>query len=614
MNILVVGNIITDVYLNLDDRATNFETDKHGIPWLNLSFDASENYYFNRTASLGGAAVTLEVLEKLGLTAKISGSNLEISTDGPTDHPSTETYRYILLANGNVAYLAPTHRQLTTFTTPDDFYDYIYIDRSANITPEVANQIASYLNISHNTKLVLYLTSTNDSTLAPLIDQANLVFFESPRLNYPIDESNHSTIDPSKLIHLSDISLSYQNVSEPISIERINTFTHLSTYSILSATILGCFILGRPIEESFKIARLNAENAKVNASLPLDRLQELFDSSTTSSDELALTAANLVLPKKGILAADESGGSIHKKFEQLNIEDTFTNRRDYRNVLITAPNLERYVNGVILFDETARQFTDDGQTFVDYLTSHRIIPGIKVDQGLVPFEGSEETYTKGLDDLTPRLEEYYKMGLRFAKWRAAFNIRLDESNQILTPSEHAITENCRILAEYAKKCQSAGIVPIVEPEVVYDGYYSIDQNAEVTSKILDTLFAKLSEYDVSLPACILKTNMVLPGKQLDPDASPDIIGMRTAEVLKQHVPADLAGIAFLSGGQTPEQATANLAAVIKNGPFPWPVTFSFARALQDPALFTWQGDNANTKAAQAAFTERLIANTDALSA
>ena len=613
MNILVVGNIIKDIYLNFDSKTTNLENDKNNIPWLNLSFNASEHFFFNRNASLGGAAVTLEVLEKLGLTAKISGSNLSISADGPNDYQSAETYRYILVSDGNVCYFAPTNRQVTTLETPNDYYDYIYIDRSANLTTNSIKRIVSYLDFSHNTKLVLYLDSNNKSILSPLISQSSLIFFESTPSDNPQDESDLK-LDPSKTIYLSEKQLSYQNINESISVERINTLTHLSTYSILSATILGCFILGKTIEDSFKLARINAENAKLNASLPLDRLEEALNSNTTSNNELMLTAAALVLPPKGILAADESGGSIHKKFNQLNIEDNYDNRRNYRNILLTTPDLEKYVNGVILFDETARQYTDDGELFINYLTAHRIIPGIKVDQGLTPLQDSpEETYTKGLDNLSSRLKEYYKMGLRFAKWRAAFNIHLDENNNPIIPTEYAISENCRALAEYAKECQLAGIVPIVEPEVVYDGYYSLDQNANTTSKILDNLFANLSEQNVNLSACILKTNMILPGKQFDSTISTAEIGAKTASVLREHVPSDLAGVAFLSGGQTPEQATDNLEAIIKNGPFPWPVTFSFARALQDPALYAWQGDNNNTKLAQDDFTKRLIANVKALS-
>jgi fructose-bisphosphate aldolase class I len=189
---------------------------------------------------------------------------------------------------------------------------------------------------------------------------------------------------------------------------------------------------------------------------------------------------------------------------------------------------------------------------------------------------------------------------------------LNSEGDVVTPSIDNIKENARILAEYAKKCQSAGIVPIVEPEVVYDGYYGIGKSALVTGQILDALFDSLNSFGVNLRACILKVNMVLAGKQFETQSTPEEVGRETAFVLKNHVPSELAGIVFLSGGQTVEQATDNLAEVIKNGPFPWPVTFSFARALQDPTLFTWQGDNANADAAREAFKARLIANTEVL--
>ena len=400
-------------------------------------------------------------------------------------------------------------------------------------------------------------------------------------------------------------------IHEDVSVDRIDILTHLSVYSITAATILGGFILGNSVEDSLALARINIENSRLNAVLPLFEMQEIAK-NTSSQDNLELLAANLVLKGKGILAADESGGSIKKKFTQLNIPDTYENRRDYRNIFFTTKDLEKYINGIILFDETTKQFADNGQNYVDFLTSKRIMPGIKVDQGLVKFDNSLETYTKGLDGLDERLKEYYIRGLRFAKWRAAFEIRLSRSGDMLTPTTMAIDENCRILAEYALKCQSAGLVPIVEPEIVYDGYYSMQQNAEITGHILDALFAKLAEFGVNLRACILKVNMILAGKNYENPSTPEEVGKETARVLKEHVPDKLAGVVFLSGGQTVDQATENLSAIEKNGPFPWPVTFSFARALQDPALFAWAGNNNNIDRARQAFLERLIANTNAL--
>ncbi|MBQ3297076.1 fructose-bisphosphate aldolase class I [Candidatus Saccharibacteria bacterium] len=606
MNILVVGNITKDVYLNLDSRTEHFETDKHGTKWLDLAFNASEHRFFNRNSSLGGAAVTLETLQKLGLNASVSDSalNFNSTTDSDTAQPS-DTYRYILIADDDVTYLAPSKFTHTTFTPPSTPVDYLYLDRSAELTASTAKQITSYLNNSPDAKLITYVRNFNNHHLNQLLPQSELIFAETN------DAPELQHLDPAKIIHLSENQLEYANITEPISIHRIDMFTHLSLYSIAAATILGSFILGYSVEDSLKLARLNLENSKLNSVLTLSTLQELA-SVTTHQDDIELIAKNLVLSPKGILAADESGGSIHKKFDQLNIEDTYDNRRDYRNLFFTTPDLAKYVNGVILFDETARQLADNGQNFVDFLTARRIIPGIKVDQGLEKFANSEETYTKGLDDLEQRLKEYYQMGLRFAKWRAAFEIRLDKNGNLLTPTDHAISENCRILAEYAKNCQKAGLVPIVEPELVYDGNYNIDQSASVTAQILDTLFTALESQKVNLRACILKVNMVLAGKQQDHQSTPDEIGAKTSEVLKGHVPTELAGVVFLSGGQTPEQATDNLAAIIKHGPYPWPVTFSFARALQDPALFAWAGDNANAEKARQAFADRLIANTKIL--
>ena len=604
MNILIVGNILKDVYLNLDARTEKFETDKNNTKWLDLAFNASEHHFFHRESTLGGAAISLEVLQKLGLEATVSDSNLDFNSDDSTPSDAS-THRYILIADGQVSYFSPSKFTKTTFKSPDKTPDYIYIDRSANLNTDSASKILDYLDNNPNAKLVVYVQSFDAPSISLLLPKAALIFSETT--NIP-DSVNQDT-----LIKLSENQLSFTNITENISVDRVDMLTHLSLYSIASATILGSFILGKSVEESLKLARLNVENSKLDTSLSLSELQSIAENHHHYQDDIELVAKNLVLPPKGILAADESGGSIHKKFEKLNIEDTYDNRRDYRNIFFTTPDLEKYVNGVILFDETARQLADNGQNFVDFLTSKRIIPGIKVDHGLENFtnEHSEETYTKGLEGLSDRLKDYYQMGLRFAKWRAAFTVTLDENDTPVTPSDFAINENCRILAEYAKACQDANIVPIVEPELVYDGNYNIDLSAEITSRILDCLFSKLAEQKANLRACILKVNMVLAGKQ-EHQSTPEEVGIKTAEVLKAHVPSELAGVVFLSGGQTPEQATANLAEIIKHGPFDWPVSFSFARALQDPALFAWQGNNANVDSARTAFLERLKENQKAL--
>ena len=612
MNILIVGNVTKDIYLNLDKLSNAFETDKNGTKWLDFSFDASEHHFFNRNCSLGGAAISLEVFQKMGLESKISDqSAFSFDNDSSLANVSANTYRYILIAENGVSYLAPSNFKFTTFDPPSESYDYLYIDRSANLNQEAVNQIQAYLDISPNTKLVIYLKDNNNLHLNQLKNRASLIFVEKPT---SISEKPYAPesapIDPAKIIYLSEKNLSYLDLNEPIFVHRINMLTHLSTYSIAAATILSSFILGFPVEESLKLARANLENCKLNSTLTLTKLQEL-SSSFKPDNELELIAANLVLPGKGILAADESGGSIAKKFAKLNIPDTYENRRAYRDIFLSLPTLSQYVNGVILFDETTQQSSSNGTNFINLLISKRIIPGIKVDQGLECFPNSSETYTKGLDDLSSRLQKYYAKGLRFAKWRAAFEINLDQDT-VITPSATAIDENCRILTEYAQKCQQAGLVPIVEPEVVFAGNYSIETCADVTGQILDTLFKFLSDAGVNLKATILKTNMILAGQDYLTPSSPEEVGARTASVIKNHVPENLAGVVFLSGGQTPEQATANLAAIVKNGPFPWPVTFSFARALQDPALYAWQGNTQNIKTAQTAFLDRLIKNQAAI--
>ena len=613
MHILVVGNVLKDVYLNLDSRKENFEQDQSGVEWVDFGFNASEHHYFSRMSSFGGAAITLEVLQKMGLDADISDTDFHFDESGPVNNSPTGTYRYILTSDTGVAYMVPTDEQKTVFSTPSEKVDYLFVDRSACLTPTVIDRIMAYLDYSKKTKLVLYLKDLMVENLSGLVKHADLVFLEEGKgtlENYP----------EAKIIKISDKRLGYMGYTENIAVNRIDKMTHLSAYSIIAATILGGFILGKTVEYSLRIARINTENATLDSTLSIDELENI--ATSTSESSLELIAAALMMPGKGILAADESGGSIHKKFEKLGIADTKENRHEYRDLLLSTPEIEKFLNGVILFDETARDVMHDGQPVPDFLISRGIVPGIKVDKGLkqltdFPEALPEETYTDGIEDLPARLREYYQMGLRFAKWRAAFEIRFDSEGRVITPTTAAIRENCRILAEYAAACQSAGLVPIVEPEVLYDGDHSIEQCSRTTGRILDELFKALKRHGVNLKACILKTNMIMAGKDYSGNTvksgtTPDEIGRATARFLHEYVPVDLAGVVFLSGGQTPEQATDNLAAIMAHGPFAWPVTFSFARALQDPALEAWNGDSANIEPAKVAFSERLMENIKAI--
>ena len=607
--ILIVGNITKDVYLRLDNRQNNFETDQNDVKWLDFAFNGSTHKFHNRVSIFGGASISLEVLTRFGIDAEIVGTSADF-VDGQFVAKDAETvYRYILCQDRHVSYLSPSDYLRTEWKIPEQDGDWLYIDRSANLTPETVEEILLYLDAHRSVKFAIFVgkySNVNAAYMNKLIAKADLVITDT-KLNQEVKE----------LVTITPHHIEYDGKRVRWQLEdRQDLMTHLSSHLTIGASVFGAIVLGKDADEALLLARANIERSILSASSNLDTLEDVITDDyyrvekakpkENKMSEVEENAKKLVATGKGILAADESGGSIHKKFEGMNISDDEQHRRDYRNIFFTTDNLEDFVNGVILFDETARQHADDGRDFVTFLADKGILPGIKVDQGLEPFENSDEKWTKGLDGLPERLAEYYQMGARFAKWRAAFEVT-DHS-----PSDMAIRKNAEILAQYALDCQNANIVPIVEPELVYDGDYTIEQNAEYTSKILDALFEELAKKGVSLPGCVLKVNMVLAGKRYHTQSTPAEVGKATADVLKAHVPAELAGVVFLSGGQSVTQATENLQEVTNNGPFPWPVTFSYARALQDPALNAWKGDNANADAARAGFRERLVANCEAL--
>src|SRR5919109_1692651 len=286
-------------------------------------------------------------------------------------------------------------------------------------------------------------------------------------------------------------------------------------------------------------------------------------------EELNETARALVAEGKGILAADESDGTIKKRFDSIGVESTEDNRRQYRQMLFTTDGAEEYISGVILFDETIRQSTDDGTPFPKLLEDKGIIPGIKVDTGAKPLALTDgETITEGLDGLRARLEEYRELGARFAKWRATYSIAADK------PSEYCVWTNAHALARYAALCQEADLVPIVEPEVLQDGTHTIDQSATATGRALQGVYVELHDQRVEFSGTLLKANMVLSGYEATDRAGVEDVAERTLDVLYKHVPAAVPGIVFLSGGQSDEDATAHLNAMNARGPHPWQLSFS----------------------------------------
>ncbi|MCI4568622.1 class I fructose-bisphosphate aldolase [Lysobacter sp. CFH 32150] len=310
-----------------------------------------------------------------------------------------------------------------------------------------------------------------------------------------------------------------------------------------------------------------------------------------SIEQLAETAQAMVAAGKGIIAIDESNATIAKRFAGVGIENSEEQRRAYRELLLTTPKLGEHISGAILYDETIRQATKSGVPFTKVMMDNGIIPGIKVDKGTQPLAGFPgEMVTEGLDGLRARLEEYYKLGARFAKWRAVINIGDD------IPSGTCIEANSHALARYAALCQEQGLVPMVEPEVIMDGSHDIDTCFEVTEVVLRSLFDSLYQNSVLLEGTILKASMVLPGTTSGEKASVDEVAAATLQCLKSTVPAILPGIVFLSGGQSDEDATAHLDAMNRMGPNPWPLSFSYGRAMQSAALKLWSQDLVNNVA------------------
>jgi fructose-bisphosphate aldolase class I len=315
------------------------------------------------------------------------------------------------------------------------------------------------------------------------------------------------------------------------------------------------------------------------------------------------TARALVAPGKGILAADESGGTIKKRFDAIGVESTEENRRAYRDLLFTTEGAADYISGVILYDETIRQSAADGTPFPKLLDSQGVIPGIKVDNGAKALANAPgETITEGLDGLRERFAEYSELGARFAKWRAVITIAPG------IPSEYCIWSNAHALARYAALSQEAGLVPIVEPEVLMDGDHSLETSFDVTSRTLHAVFTELRDQRVHFEQMLLKPNMVLSGYEASGRARIQEVAEQTVRCFRRHVPAAVPGIVFLSGGQADEDATAHLNAMNAMGPHPWELSFSYGRALQAPALKAWSGEPASVPAGQAAYLHRARMN------
>ena len=601
--ILVIGNVLKDVYLKLDERQNNFEQDERGIDWLDLSFNGAEHRFFRRTSVYGGAAVTLSVLGRLGINSQIMGSNAEYKNGEIIWQGDPAGYRYIFCHHGEITYFVPSERKATDWQMPKDIPEWILVDRSTFISERLVDEIKNFRKFSPTTKLAVHAERDKSPLGQRLAEMADLLFIEEE----PPVHSEEKIVDkidlgqPEKRLvcHITPQKIIFGEAEESWQLSRTDMMTHLTVYNTIVATILGVISSGGSLTDAVLWARINAEQATLDGSLSGRRLKELVAEERQKRANVTLVAKSLMASHRGILAADEDDQTLTKRLVSFGIGVNAKTRADYRKLLLTTPELSEYTSGVILTAETARSKVQHAQTYLKYLTSRGIITGVKADRGQAHLKGTHETYTLGLDDLASRLREYYDEGFRFAKWHAKFIIKKDQ------PSFIAVEKNAKLLADFARECQLAGLVPMIESDISWSGDYSIEKSIEVTDRVLLTIFRKLERRGVDLSSVILKTSVVAAGDNAVSPSTPREVGIATGAVLKHAVPKYIAGIEILSGGQESKAMTQNLSAIIEAGPYDWPVSFAFSRALQDPVMRTWKGKEANTKVAQATLRNKL---------
>lgn len=608
--ILIVGNVLKDVYIKLDDRHNDFETDERGIDWLNLGFNGEAHSFFQRTSVYGGAAVSLSVLYRLGLNAEVMGSRIEFNDGEVTWMDQPDNYRYIFCHKDEITYFVPSARKETSWSMPSGTPGWILIDRSARITSRLVNELKNFLKFSPATKLAVHAEKHATPSGKLLREMADVLFIEDEPAMHPaveiVDkvEADH----PSKqlICHITPRKIVFSDAEESWSLSRTDMMTHLTVYSTIVATVLGVISVGGSPADAVLWARINAEQATIAGSLSAKKLQELAKKEKDKRDNLKYVTQLIMAKQRGILAMDESNQKLTERLVRSGIAGTESQRKAYRELVVTTPDLGHYVSGVILSETGAKQKVKSGQNLVEYLTGQGLIPGLKVDRGLAEIVETGESYTVGIEDLSERVRQAYEQGFRFAKWRAKFEIHHNQ------PSFIAVERNAELLASFAKECQLAGVVPVVESDIVWVGDYSIEDCVATTDRVLSSIFLKLEQRHIDLSGCILKTNMITSGPEAEHQASSEEIGMATAAIMRHVVPKYTGGILFLSGGQPSKVATQNFTAICQNAPYPWPVSFAFGRALQEPAMTLWKGSSDNTVSAQAALKRHLEANCEAM--
>lgn len=599
----MVGNVLKDIYLKLDEDQNDFERDENGVNWLDLNFNGGKKTFFRRTSVYGGATVTVSVLEQLGIEAEAINSASMRKDAGEKKQDTSEACRYILSTNDGVSYLVPSERALTSWSEPTDEPEWILVDRSANVAERLVGAIWKYKQEHPKTKLAVYLTRELSPAQQRLAGFADLWFVEADKnqflkTTYATKLKNNSV----QVCYLDAQKLNFEGAEEIWNVRKVDAITHLTIYSVITATILAIILNGGTAEEALLWAKLNIESCTLDRLPSRQKLQELVDAEREKRRTVRILAQELMELPKGILAIDESPEKINRRLEKYQIPATAMARKDFYELLLTTPNVEKYLSGVILSEDNAKMRLSNGRTLLEQAILKGIIPGVKADRGVRRNESDQEFYTTGVEKLTERLHAYYNRGFRFAKWRAVFDTTKGR------PGYFALEQNTEMMAYFARQAQLAGLVPVIEPELIIGTKTTLPDVVRAEARVLRYVVKSLNVHGVDLGGCIVKCNLLTDGEQAEPKATSDDIGFVTAKVLDYLLPEMLAGVWILSGGREEIDIKSDLSAFKKQGDLPWKVSFAFSRALEIPTLKAWSKEPdlaIKTRKAQNTLLEKL---------
>lgn len=605
MHVLIVGNIIKDTYLEFEPKL--FEVGKEDRAYLEMELDEEPLHFKSEKNILSGACIIEEIIQNFHLSGQVQKTKSHYDVD----------HRFLIKCKDKVKYLTSEYCKKTQFYAPERVPDWIFIDRSARLDVSTIKKIITYLESHKNNHLAFFakqkisdiLLKSDDldaqNYLKNLLSYTELIFLSGTSkedTNQIFHNIKFKQVEKPLLFQITPESLSYGENLTTFDLKTQDFLTHLSIYSIVAGTIFAALISGWNLGRAIKLAKLNLENAKIGRTLDLNNLYKKLKKTLNREKELQLIAESLTADQKGILAIDESKKTIRHKLRKFKVIDTKQNQEAWRELLVTTPKLANFINGVILSQETIEQKLANNESVPSFLIRHGILAGVKADLGLEKDARFKNNFrTLGLEDLNARLTSYFEQGLRFVKWRTVFNT--EEKNKI--PHE-IINQNIDDLCSYAQKAVKNNLIPIMEPEVLR-GEMDISQYFDNTKSVLSYLFHKLEETGIDIGCCILKINMIYSIEN-----NPLETGRMTMQLISEVVPERIGGIVFLSGGQSPVSATENLAEIIRENNNRYRLSFSFGRAIQDPALAIWNGEPKNTDLARQKLYERLEANCRAI--